>query len=257
MAPLPWVGRAVRTRDRPDAPRIAPFRGGADIASVTCRRALLRFPGRRSLRASQPRLHVIPERLRQQLAFAVELDRLKSVLRQTRVTDGSRRENSAEHSWHVALMAPLLAEHAGAEVDVIRVMKMLLVHDVVEIDAGDTFCYDAASNADKGARERAAADRLFGLLPEDQGRELRALWEEFDGMESDDARFANALDRLQPLLLNREAEGGTWTLHDITEGQVRRRMAPVRDGAPPLWPLVEEVLAEAVGRRWIRPGEPA
>ena len=142
------------------------------------------------------------DRFEQQLRFIVEIDRLKNVLRRTLLTDASRRENSAEHSWHIALMAPLLAEHACEPVNVERVMRMLLVHDIVEIDAGDTFAYDANGNADKAERERRAADRLYGLLPDDQARELRAAWEEFEAAESAEARFAHALDRLQPLLQN-------------------------------------------------------
>jgi len=139
-------------------------------------------------------------RLAQQLRFVVEIDRLKTVLRQTLLTDASRQENSAEHSWHLALMAALLAEHAGAEVDVTRTMKMVLVHDVVEIDAGDAFCYDAAANVGKEERERLAAERIFGLLPAEQAAELHALWVEFEAGETAEARFAVALDRLQPLL---------------------------------------------------------
>ena len=178
------------------------------------------------------------ERLERQLRFIAEIDRLKRVLRRTLLTDGSRRENSAEHSWHIALMAPLLAEYASADVDVGRVVRMLLVHDVVEIDAGDTFAYDATGNADRAEREGRAADRLFGLLPPDQAVELRALWEEFEAVATPDARFAHAVDRLQPLLQNLSTEGGTWRTHGVTRDQVVGRMRAIEDAAPGLWSFV-------------------
>ena len=184
----------------------------------------------------------LASRLASQLAFIVEIDRLKGVLRQTSLCDGSRRENSAEHSWHLAVMAAVLAEHAGVEVDVARVVRMLLVHDLVEIDAGDTFAYDASANTGRVARERAAAARLFGFLPADQAAELRALWEEFEAGASGDARFAAALDRLQPLLNNDRAAGGSWRAHGITRGQVVARMRPIAEGLPGLWPAVVEII---------------
>jgi putative hydrolase of HD superfamily len=177
-------------------------------------------------------------RLEAQLRFITEIDRLKQVLRRTLVTDGTRRENSAEHSWHIALMAPLLAEYADADVDVGRVVRMLLVHDVVEIDAGDTFAYDATGNADRAEREARAADRLFGMLPDDQRAELRALWEEFEAGATNDARFAHAVDRLQPLLQNLRTAGGTWRTHGITRDQVVDRMRPIENAAPGLWSFV-------------------
>ncbi|HEX8276186.1 MAG TPA: HD domain-containing protein [Longimicrobiaceae bacterium] len=192
------------------------------------------------------------DRLARQLRFVVEIDRLKTVLRQTLLTDASRRENSAEHSWHLALMAALLAEHAGAEVDVARTMKMVLVHDVVEIDAGDAFCYDAAANVGKEERERRAAERIFGLLPAEQAAELHALWAEFEAGETPDARFAVALDRLQPLLQNIHSGGGSWRAHGIARAQVLRRMDPIRAGAPALWPTVLAVVDEAVAAGHLR-----
>lgn len=194
------------------------------------------------------------DRLARQLRFVVEIDRLKTVLRQTLLTDASRQENSAEHSWHLALMAALLAEHAGAPVSVQRTMTMVLVHDVVEIDAGDAFCYDAAANVGKEERERRAAERIFGLLPAGQAAELRALWEEFEAGETADARFAVALDRLQPLLQNIHSGGGSWRAHGITRGQVLRRMDPIRTGAPALWPQVLAVVEEAVAAGHLREG---
>jgi putative hydrolase of HD superfamily len=181
-------------------------------------------------------------RLTQQLQFVVEIDKLKQILRQTSLIDGSRRENSAEHSWHLALMALLLAEYAGDVVDLLRVVKMVLIHDLVEIDAGDTFCYDAQANLSKDEREQAAAARIFGMLPGDQGREVQALWEEFEAGATPVARFANALDRLQPLLHNYHTEGGTWRRYGITRDAVLRRMAPIQSGAPALWPYVLDVI---------------
>lgn len=184
------------------------------------------------------------DRLARQLRFIVEVDGLKRVLRQTLLTDGSRRENSAEHSWHLALMASLLAEHSAVPVDLPRTVRMLLVHDVVEIDAGDTFCYDAAANLDREERERCAAERLFGLLPEEQASELRELWEEFEARETAEARFANALDRLQPLLHNYHTEGGTWRIHGITREQVVARMRPIEQAMPSVWPYVLAVVEQ-------------
>jgi putative hydrolase of HD superfamily len=186
------------------------------------------------------------DRLDRQLAFLAELDRLKSVERMTRIAGGARRENSAEHSWHLAAMVALLAEYAPEGVDVGRVTRMLLVHDVVEIDAGDTFCFDDAANEDRDARERRAADRLFGLLPSDQAGELRALWDEFEDRSTPDARYAVALDRFQGMLQNRLNEGGTWIEHGVSRERVLERMAPIRDGAPDLWKVVLRVVNEAL-----------
>jgi putative hydrolase of HD superfamily len=189
--------------------------------------------------------------LERRVRFALEVDRLKSVMRRTRLVDGSRHENSAEHSWHLAILAMLLADTAGADVDQGRVLRMLLVHDIIEVDAGDTFAFDTAGYLDKEDRERAAADRLFGLLPDGQRDELRSLWEEFEAEQTPDARFAVALDRFQPLLLNFHGGGGSWREHGITRAQVLRRMAPIEHGAPPLWPLVLDVIERACAEGWI------
>ena len=186
-----------------------------------------------------------------QLAFILEIDKLKGVVRQTLLTDGSRRENSAEHSWHLAIMAILLTQYAAAPVDVARTMKMVLVHDLVEIDAGDTFAYDAAGNVGKEERERLAADRVFGILPEVQGRELRELWDEFEEAVTPEARYANALDRLQPLLHNANTEGGTWRIHNVKRAQVYKRMEPVRIGLPEIWPVVVKIIEDACATGWI------
>ena len=183
-------------------------------------------------------------RAERQLSFLIDADRLKGVLRMTSLCDGSRRENSAEHSWHLALMAEVLAEHAEEAVDVSRVVRMLIIHDLVEIDAGDTFAYDAGANVDRATREQLAADRIFGLLPAEQGSAMRALWEEFENRTTADARFAVALDRLQPLLNNHRSGGGSWRAHGITRSQVLRRMEPIREALPALWPTVESIIAD-------------
>lgn len=193
------------------------------------------------------------QRLQQQITFICEIDRLKTILRQTLLMDGSRQENSAEHSWHLALMALTLAEYAPAGVDIGLAIKQLLIHDLVEIDAGDTFCYDAAANLNKAEREIQAADRLFGLLPPEQCEEIRALWEEFEAQETPTACFAAAFDRIQPLLHNQQTAGGTWKQHGITQEQVMKRMQPVQTGAPELWPFVLQVVEDCVAAGYIAP----
>jgi len=182
------------------------------------------------------------DRLRQQIAFLLEADKLKTILRRTPLTDGSRPENSAEHSWHLVLTAMVMREHVTVDVDLLRVLEMLTVHDLVEVDAGDTFAYDAGRLDTKADRERAAADRIFALLPPDQGARLRACWEEFEAHETAEARFANALDRLQPLLQNACAGGGSWRDHEVTRQQVLRRMDPIQSTMPDLWPRVLEII---------------
>lgn len=189
---------------------------------------------------------MVSRRLKEQMQFVLEIDKLKSVLRRTGLIDGSRRENSAEHSWHLAMMAVTLAEHANEAVDVLHVVKMLLIHDIVEIDADDTFCYDVEGMADKEEREQAAAERIFGLLPEDQARELRRLWDEFEAMETPESRFANALDRLQPVLSNYHCGGGTWREYGVTEDQVWERLRPIAAGSRALWEYVSDLVKEAV-----------
>jgi putative hydrolase of HD superfamily len=187
------------------------------------------------------------DRLSRQLAFVREADKLKTVVRQTLLTDGSRRENSAEHSWHLALMAMILDEHADAkQIDLLHVIQMVLVHDLVEIDAGDTYCYDTAGNADKAVREASAADRLFNLLPHDQAARVRALWDEFEASHTPEAKFAHALDRLQPLMHNAITQGRMWRRHGITESQVIERNGTIEDGAPDLWRHARALIDSAV-----------
>lgn len=185
-------------------------------------------------------------RLLQQLEFVVEIDRLKQILRRTVITDRSRHENSAEHSWHLAVMAILLEEYANEAIDLGRVLKMVLVHDLVEIDAGDTFCYDAEAHEDKAEREQKAADRLFGLLPENQASDFHSLWNEFEHRRTSEARFANALDRLQPMLNNLATGGYSWRRHGISRTQVLERNCPIAEGSRFLWSHMEELLQQAI-----------
>jgi putative hydrolase of HD superfamily len=185
-------------------------------------------------------------RLEQQIAFILELDKLKSIYRRTILIDKSRNENTAEHSWHIALMVPLLAEHANEKIDVLKTMKMLLVHDIVEIDAGDTYCYDATGYVDKADREHRAADRVFGLLPDDQRDEFRSLWEEFEANQTAEARFANALDRLQPLLNNYHTHGESWIKNGATSTQVYKRAAKITAASNSLGTFAENLIRDAV-----------
>ncbi|NLP00706.1 MAG: HD domain-containing protein [Clostridiaceae bacterium] len=189
------------------------------------------------------------ERLKKQIQFILEVDKIKNIFRMTKIHDGSRRENDAEHSWHLALMAFLLSEYSKADkIDILKVMKMCIVHDIVEIDAGDTFCYDTAAGKDKLEREQKAAERIFGLLPEDQTRELKGLWEEFEAMETPEAKYAAALDRLQPVMLNYLNNGGTWREHNITKEQVVERNHHIGEGAPELWEFASQLIDEAVSK---------
>lgn len=183
-----------------------------------------------------------------QLAFLLEADRLKGIERMTRLLDGSRRENSAEHSWHLALFALVLHDHADEPVDLLRVLTMVLLHDLVEIDAGDTFAYDDAGHETKAEREQAAAERLFGLLPPDQGPGLRAIWDEFEHGQSAEARFALALDRLQPVLLNHARGGGPWRDHGVSVERVLDRNRVIEHGSRLLWSEAERRVRELEAR---------
>lgn len=186
------------------------------------------------------------DRLTRQLAFILEADRMKNIYRQTLVLHEDRQENDAEHSFHLALMAAILAEHARVPVDVTVVMKMVLVHDIVEIDAGDTYAYDTAGNETKRAREVKAADRLFELLPEDQAEEFRGLWEEFEARETPEAKFANAIDRLQPMMLNYEKGGISWKRRSITAEQARARNHDITsEGSAVLGSLADAIVEAA------------
>ena len=190
-------------------------------------------------------------RLSQQLVFLAEADQLKRVLRRTSLIGGDRLENTAEHSWHFALMALTLAEHAPVPLDLTRVLKIALIHDLVEIDAGDSFVYDTSAMADKAEREEAAAERIFGLLPADQATEYRALWDEFEAQETPEAKFAAAVDRLCGMLPNYKNSGGSWVEHGVSAERVTARNAPIGVGAPALWDVARGWIAEAVEKGWI------
>ena len=187
------------------------------------------------------------ERLAQQIRFIIEADKLKEIFRQTLVTQSRRRENDAEHSWHLTLLVIILAEHSNVQpLDVLRVLKMLIIHDLVEIDAGDTFAYDTARMADQHEREAKAADRIFGLLPGDQTSELRSLWDEFEARQTPEAKFAAAVDRFQPMLLNCLTEGAAWKNHGVTSDRVFARNKHIGEGSVPLWEYASQMIANAV-----------
>ncbi|MEM7715978.1 MAG: HD domain-containing protein [Cyanobacteria bacterium P01_A01_bin.68] len=191
-------------------------------------------------------------RLNQQLQFIIEIDKLKNVLRQTLLMDASRQENSGEHSWHLAIMTMILAEYAPEGTDIFRAMKMTLIHDLVEIDAGDTFGYDVQGNETKAERELQAANRIFGLLPEEQEKELRLLWDEFEARETPTAKFALALDRIQPFLHNWQTGGATWHIHNISRSQVIKKNAPVKESTPELWDFMLAEIDNCVAKGYLK-----
>ena len=187
------------------------------------------------------------ERLYKQLEFIHEIDKIKFIFRQTRLINSDRRENDAEHSWHLAMMAMVLVEHANFEVNLLRVMKMVLIHDIVEIDAGDVFFYDKTTSHDNRQEEYEAAERIFGILPEDQAEEFKTLWMEFEERKTNDAKFASVLDRLEPMLQNASNQGGTWQEHpDITYDDVLNSKLIMKETATPLWDYAQKVLQESV-----------
>ncbi|MBT7164095.1 MAG: HD domain-containing protein [Victivallales bacterium] len=192
------------------------------------------------------------DRLVRQVEFLLEVDRLKGIGRQSYVLGGERKENSAEHSWHVALMAVVLAEHAPETIELVRVVRMLLVHDLVEIDAGDAYFYDEAANAAKPELERAAAERIFGLLPADQATDLRAAWEEFEVCETPEARFAKSMDRLMPLLHNHYTQGRSWLEHGVSREQVVTRfLGDMEHASPAFYQLAVSLIDDAVAKGWL------
>lgn len=180
------------------------------------------------------------DRLEQQFRFILEIDKEKFIGRQTYLSDGQRKENDAEHAWHMALMVVLLSEYANEEIDVLKTMTMLLLHDIVEIDAGDTYAYDEAGKATQEERERKAADRIFALLPEDQGKKLRGLWEEFEAQETPEAKFARTMDNLQPMMLNAATDGKAWTEHGVHLSQIMKRNQRTHLGSETLWEYAQE-----------------
>lgn len=191
------------------------------------------------------------DRISKQLNFIKEIDKMKNVLRMTLVSESVRRENDAEHSWHLAMMALLLEEYAVRPVDITHVLKMTLVHDLVEIYAGDTFAYDIQGNKDKEDRENKAAQKLFSQLPKDQENLIFSLWREFDDMKTDDSLFANALDRLQPFLSNVMTQGHTWMLGHVTKEKILWRMDPIRTATPALWPYLLDMVSEMEKKGYI------
>ena len=193
------------------------------------------------------------ERFKKQLNFLIEIDQVKNILRMTSIADGSRRENDAEHSWSLAMMAVLFAEYVDDQIDLLKVIKMVLIHDLVEIHAGDTFCFDEAGMQEKEAREQASADKIFGLLEHDQGQELRQLWEEFESCETPEAEYAAMLDRLQPLIMNYINEGGTWAQHHISVEQVYKRNQITLEKGPQVFKdFIHEVIEECVAKGYIK-----
>ena len=182
------------------------------------------------------------ERLQKQMEFILEVDKVKQIVRQTYLTDGSRKENDAEHSWHLALMAVLLKEYANEEVNLEKVIPMVLIHDLVEIDAGDTYAYDRAGLVTQRERETKAADRIFGMLPENQGRRFRDLWEEFEAYETAEAKFAHVLDNCQPLILNDASGGKSWKEHTVHKSQIYKRNEHTAEGSREIWEYMKTLV---------------
>ncbi|WP_163338651.1 HD family hydrolase [Desulfopila sp. IMCC35008] len=193
------------------------------------------------------------DNLSKQIGFLVEIDKLKTVFRRTYVLGTDRHENDAEHSWHLALMALVLCEYANKEVDVSHVLKMVLLHDIVEIYAGDTFCYDIEGNEGKAEREKQAAQKLYSLLPAVQKNDFIVIWEEFEKGETTESRFAQSLDRLMPLLHNYYSEGRAWREHGITRQQVLQRNAHIADGSWELWKFAQELINDSVEKGYLLP----
>lgn len=186
------------------------------------------------------------ERLQAQIDFILEVDKVKNIIRQTYLADGSRKENDAEHSWHMALMCIICSEYANEEIDVLKAVKMAMIHDLIEIDAGDTYAYDLENNKTKEIREKLAADRIFSLLPKDLECEFRELWEEFEALETDESKFVNALDKVQPLLLNDASGGISWREHGVKRSQVMKRNEHTEEGSKALWQYAKKLIAKNV-----------
>ena len=189
---------------------------------------------------------MLPESLLQQIAFIKEIDKLKYIQRKTRLFNSDRNENDAEHSWHLAMMALVLAEHANDPIDILKVVKMVLIHDIVEIDAGDTFIYDTQKNHSNADEERLAANRIFGLLPEAQARQLIAIWEEFEAGQTPESKFARTMDRLEPLLQNTSNNGGTWNEFGVDYSKVYAKKSIMKEGSETIWNYAEKLINESV-----------
>jgi putative hydrolase of HD superfamily len=190
----------------------------------------------------------VNDRIRKDIEFIVELDKMKSILRQTSLIGEDKREDDAQHSWHIAVMTMVLSEYSNEEFDVNRAIKMLLIHDLVELHAGDTFCYDEKGNEDKRTRELLAADKVFGMLDETKGSFFRSLWDEFEEMVTPEAKFAASMDRLQPMLNNYYNGGGTWRKFGVAQQDVIKRIGPLKETSDQLWQFVEGMLEDAFQR---------
>ena len=186
------------------------------------------------------------DKLLQQINFIKEIDKVKYIQRKTKLFNSDRNENDAEHSWHLAMMTIVLAEHADAPIDVVKVLKMVLIHDIVEIDAGDTFIYDTAKNHSNTDEERLAANRIFGMLPKEQADEFIAVWEEFENGETNEAKFARSMDRLEPLLQNTSNKGGTWAEFGVNYTKVYEKKKVIKDGSSSIWDYAENLINESV-----------
>lgn len=196
-------------------------------------------------------IYLFKERLLKDIDFIIELDKMKSIIRQTSLIGKEQREDDAQHSWHIAVMAMVLGEYSNEEIDICKVIKMLLVHDLVEIYAGDTFCYDEEGNETKEERELKAADKLFNMLDEDKGKELRSLWAEFEERKTNEAIFAAAMDRLQPLFSNYYNEGGTWKKFNVNKEAVYKRIEPIKEASDEIWKLVTNMIEDAIRKGYI------
>lgn len=185
-------------------------------------------------------------RLEKQIQFIVEVDKVKNIFRQTYLSDGERKENDAEHSWHLALSAILLKEYVSEEVDLLKVITMVLIHDLVEIDAGDTYAYDSEGAKDKREREEKAADRIFGILPTEQGQYFRELWEEFEAYETEDAKYAHLLDNFQPMLLNDAAKGKSWSEHQVKKEQIYKRNERIEETSETIWEEMQRIVEKNI-----------
>lgn len=185
-------------------------------------------------------------RLEKQIQFIVEVDKVKNIFRQTYLSDGERKENDAEHSWHLALSAILLKEYVSEEVDLLKVITMVLIHDLVEIDAGDTYAYDSEGAKDKREREEKAANRIFGILPTEQGQYFRKLWEEFEEYETEDAKYAHLLDNFQPMLLNDASKGKSWSEHEVKKEQIYKRNERIADTSETIWEEMQRIVEKNI-----------
>lgn len=192
------------------------------------------------------------ERFKKQMAFALEVDKIKKITRQTYLSDGSCKENDAEHSWHLALMTLLLSEYSNRDIDILKTVKMVLIHDIVEIDAGDTYAYDDEGNKTKKQREMAAAKRIFGILPQDQADEYISIWEEFEEGKTCEALFAHAMDNIQPIMLNDASEGKSWREHDVHKDRVLNRNQITKKASDKAWEYVNEIVERNISKGYLR-----